>query len=87
MTSRGPAGDRATGTPSPYTSNEKVTLPGGTPSARRLAWQVHAPESAGLEAVHITAFVAPARVAENTTFVNVVTPGPEAVGLAESVVV
>jgi hypothetical protein len=38
-------------------------------------------------ALHITVFVAPAQVAEKTTFVNVVTPGPEAVGLADRVVV
>jgi hypothetical protein len=36
--------------------------------------------------VHIVLFLAPAHVAENTTLVNVVTPGPDAVGLAESVV-
>ncbi|HUT78045.1 MAG TPA: hypothetical protein VM285_10185, partial [Polyangia bacterium] len=55
-------------------------------SARRLARQLHAPESAGLLALHITVFGAPAQVPEKTTFVNVVTPDPEAVGLAESFV-
>jgi hypothetical protein len=84
---RGPSGEPAAGTPSPYTSNENVTVPGGTPSARRFALHVHAPPELGFVAAHMTFSSAPAQVAENATLVNVVTPGPEAVGLADRDVV
>ena len=75
------------GTPTPLTSNEKVTLPAGTPNASRFALQLHAPSLPGSVALHAVLFADPAQSAEKTTSVKVVTPSPVAVGLADRVVV
>ena len=87
MTRRCPSGDRATGTPSPYTSNENLTLPGGTFSARRSARHRHTPASSGRVALHITMLLVLDQEPEKTTFAKVVTPVPKAVGFAARVVV
>ena len=55
--------------------------------ASRFALQLHAPFLPGSVARHAVFDAAPAQSAEKTTSVNVVTPSPVAVGLADRVVV